>query len=269
VEKVLGSRRQRNQLQYLVRWRGLSDTHDSWEPLSHLTANELITEFYNKNPQAIRNITHSPTICTLTIHPTSMSQAFAPSIVDNDTVPLSSSNLSPADRFDTPPESLPLLDRISPTHASTPSPPPRDDYERSLPLPHSEESSDDSDNEPPALEYPIQPTLQVPIHPAMMDLPGAAITGRTGEYDRYDEGVLNHSLYRRLIHLPDRSHQEPQFICFVHDFMDHQHHVVAFMSLDSLTCITSAILPMAGILMLQSSLELRERTWTTTTLLTF
>jgi hypothetical protein len=60
-----------------------------------------------------------------------------------------------------------------------------------------------------------------------MDLPGAAITGRTGVYDQYDEGILNHSLYGRLIHLPDGSHQEPQFIRFVHDFMDHQHHVVA------------------------------------------
>jgi hypothetical protein len=60
-----------------------------------------------------------------------------------------------------------------------------------------------------------------------MDLPGAAITGRTGLYDRYDEGILNHSLYGRLIHLPDGSHQEPQFIRFVHDFMDHQHHIVA------------------------------------------
>jgi hypothetical protein len=60
-----------------------------------------------------------------------------------------------------------------------------------------------------------------------MDLPGATITGRTGEYDRYNKGILNHSLYGRPIHLPDGSHQEPQFIHFVHDFMDHQHHVVA------------------------------------------
>jgi hypothetical protein len=73
----------------------------------------------------------------------------------------------------------------------------------------------------------MHPTLQVPVHPELLDLPGAAITGRTGLYDRYDEGILNHSLYGRLIHLPDGSHREPQFIRFVHDFMDHQHHVVA------------------------------------------
>jgi hypothetical protein len=163
-----------------------------------------------------------------------MSQTLTPPTIDNDTVPLSSSNLSLADRFDTPPESIPLLDRISPVNTSTPSPPPRDDYERSLPLPRSEETSDkssddsnNSDDDPPPLEYPIHPTLQIPVHPELMDLPGAAITGRTGVYDRYDEGILNHSLYGRLIHLPNGSHQEPQFIQFVHDFMDHQHHVVA------------------------------------------
>jgi hypothetical protein len=94
-----------------------------------------------------------------------MPQTFAPPTIDDDTVPLSSSNLSLADRFDTPPESLPLLDRISPVDTNTPSPPPRDDYERSLPLPHSKEPSDDSDDEPPALEYPMHPTLQVPVHP--------------------------------------------------------------------------------------------------------
>jgi hypothetical protein len=227
VEKVLGSRHRRNQLQYLVRWKGFSEAHDSWEPLSHLMADKLIAEFYDKNPQAIRTTTHSPTIQTITVHSNPMSQTFTTPTVDDDTVPLSSSNLSLADRFDTPPESIPLLDRISPVNTSTPSPPPRDDYERSLPLPHSKESSDDSDEEPPALEYPIHPTLQVPVHPELMDLPGAAITGRTGEYDHYNEGILNHSLYGKPIHLPDGSHQEPQFIRFVHDFMDHQHHVVA------------------------------------------
>jgi hypothetical protein len=227
VEKILGSWHWCNQLQYLVRWKGFSEAHDSWEPLSHLTANKLIAEFYDKNPQSIQNITHSPIIRTLTIHPNSISQTFAPPTIDDDTVPLTSSNLSLADCFDTPPESLPLLNRISPVNASTPSPPPRNDYERSLPLPHSGESSDDSDDKPPALEYPIHPTLQVPVHPAMMDLPGATITGRTGKYEHYEEGVLNHSLYGRPIHLPDGNHQNPQFIHFVHDFMDHQHYVMA------------------------------------------
>jgi hypothetical protein len=219
VEKVLGSRRRHNQLQYLVRWKGFSDAHDSWEPLSNLTADELIAEFYNKNPQAIRTITHPPTIRTITIHSSTMSQTFAPPTVDDETIPLSSSNLSLADRFDTPPESLPLLDRISPINTGTPTPPPRDDYERSLPLPRSEETSDesstDSDNssdEPPPLEYPTRPTLQIPVHPELIDLPGAAITGRTGEYDRYNDGILNHSLYGRPIHLPDGSYQDPQFI---------------------------------------------------------
>ena len=38
VEQILGARRHHNQLQYLVRWKGFSDTHNSWEPLTHIKA---------------------------------------------------------------------------------------------------------------------------------------------------------------------------------------------------------------------------------------
>nr|CAB3229587.1 chromodomain Y-like protein 2 [Phallusia mammillata] len=45
VEKVLGKRK-RGRVQYLVRWKGFSSEHDSWEPVSNLTGcRELIQEF--------------------------------------------------------------------------------------------------------------------------------------------------------------------------------------------------------------------------------
>ena len=54
LERILQVRRRRNQLQYLVRWKGFSEAHDSWEPLTHIKADELLTEFYRQHPKAIR-----------------------------------------------------------------------------------------------------------------------------------------------------------------------------------------------------------------------
>ena len=53
VERILGARKRRNQLQYLVRWKGFSEAHDSWEPLAHINADQRIREFYQNNPVAI------------------------------------------------------------------------------------------------------------------------------------------------------------------------------------------------------------------------
>jgi Chromo (CHRromatin Organisation MOdifier) domain len=39
-------------LQYLLRWKGYSQAHDSWKPAKNVTALELIKEFYECNPNA-------------------------------------------------------------------------------------------------------------------------------------------------------------------------------------------------------------------------
>src|ERR1700744_133017 len=63
VEAILGVKKKRQQLHYLVRWKGFSEAHDSWEPLSNLNADQLIKEYYQSHPSAIRRITYktSPT----------------------------------------------------------------------------------------------------------------------------------------------------------------------------------------------------------------
>jgi hypothetical protein len=53
VEQILGARKRYQQLQYLVRWKGFSEAHDSWEPLSHINADQLIQKFYCDHPAAI------------------------------------------------------------------------------------------------------------------------------------------------------------------------------------------------------------------------
>ena len=46
VEEILDSRRYRRKLQYLIRWKGYSDAHNSWEPKEAVNAPVLLTAFY-------------------------------------------------------------------------------------------------------------------------------------------------------------------------------------------------------------------------------
>jgi hypothetical protein len=60
VERVLDSRKYRNQYQYLIKWRGYDAGHNSWEPATHLThSQELVDAFHTEHPSALRRLTAS------------------------------------------------------------------------------------------------------------------------------------------------------------------------------------------------------------------
>ena len=58
VEQVLDSRRsgRGKQLQYLLKWKGYSKAHNSWEPADQVHATELIKNYYKQKPAAIKGI---------------------------------------------------------------------------------------------------------------------------------------------------------------------------------------------------------------------
>jgi len=56
VEEILDSRRYRCKLQYLIKWKGYSDAHNSWEPKEDVNVPVLLTAFYGQNPGAIRKL---------------------------------------------------------------------------------------------------------------------------------------------------------------------------------------------------------------------
>jgi hypothetical protein len=60
VDQILDSRKYRNQLQYLVKWQGYDQGHNSWEPATNLThCSELVKAFHAKHPAAPRWIAAS------------------------------------------------------------------------------------------------------------------------------------------------------------------------------------------------------------------
>ena len=74
VDNVLASRRfgRNKALQYLIKWKGFSEAHNSWEPKRNLgNADQLVKEFHDKNPRAIRRMVINPTSTNMSSQPLS------------------------------------------------------------------------------------------------------------------------------------------------------------------------------------------------------
>ena len=56
VEEIVASRRygRYKTLQYLVKWQGYSEAENTWEPVDHVHAPELVQQFHRQNPTAAR-----------------------------------------------------------------------------------------------------------------------------------------------------------------------------------------------------------------------
>jgi len=56
VKEILNSYWYRRRFQFLVKWKGFSREHNSWEVASNVKAPDLVTEYYRKHPAAPRHI---------------------------------------------------------------------------------------------------------------------------------------------------------------------------------------------------------------------
>jgi Chromo (CHRromatin Organisation MOdifier) domain len=56
VEEILDSRWYWCKIRYLIKWKGYSEAHNSWEPKENVNVPELLVAFHGNNPEAIRMI---------------------------------------------------------------------------------------------------------------------------------------------------------------------------------------------------------------------
>jgi len=225
VEQILGARKRRQQLQYLVRWKGFSDAHDSWEPLAHINADQLIKEFYQNHPNTVRSITYKdstlPSSTPITIRRTTMSNAStspsqspannpAPAVLPplTDSPPFSISSSTP----DSP---RPLIPEIPPTPRS--------------PSYHPESPTLGPTRAPSPTSIDTNSPSRSSTEPAFAEL-DVILYGRDFStpdgYSRFDRSDPNHHQQGAKIPMPDGTERWPHYIKFAFDYVAHSHYVL-------------------------------------------
>ena len=56
VEEILDSRWYQRRFQFLIKWKGFSRKHNSWEVASNVKVPDLVAEYYRRHPAAPRHI---------------------------------------------------------------------------------------------------------------------------------------------------------------------------------------------------------------------
>jgi Chromo (CHRromatin Organisation MOdifier) domain len=97
VEQILNSRRwgQGRKLQYLLRWKGYSHAHDSWQDATDMHAPDLIAEYHRRKPSRIQTINIKERKCEGERHHCPMSSSSYDSTKAQDQVVGDSAQLAP------------------------------------------------------------------------------------------------------------------------------------------------------------------------------
>ena len=201
VEQILCVRRHRRQVQYLIRWKGFSEVHDSWEPANNVHVEELIEEFYKKYPKAIRNITTHPT--SIIICSTTMSSP------NNTPLPL-------AERIDSAPMPLTLAEWLEGTPPSSRSPSP------SLEYPLHQLTPEIVTYPPDEASGQVTPTL---TNKSTYSQHEWHVADKPEGFIMYNQRLENHIKYGDKLTLEDGTQGYPHYIRFDHDYVDHCHYV--------------------------------------------
>ena len=265
VDQILGARKRRNQLQYLVRWKGFSEAHDSWEPLTHINADERIKAYYQQHPRAIRsaykNHAKPPTITIRRImtsntpSPTgySLSPSYTPTLSPQALPippPLTPPNAPPSPEMPSPeyhtpdsqpdPTAIPIasLAQMTPLPASpVPSRPPglsatTTSLLARIRAPHDTIALLERMTSPPGLGVgtpPIPPPSPSIYHSSSGDErtePMRRIRDPPENYVVLNHRFPNHRLYAEKVRLPNGLWRYPHYIRFSHDYNTHQHYVL-------------------------------------------
>jgi hypothetical protein len=226
VEQLLGSRRRRNQLQYLVRWKGFSEAHDSWEPSAHIHADQLVTNFHRQNPNSIRTLEDGHGVAPY------LNPAFSPTplIIRSLTITMSSPTTN----------DLPLASRIG---SRVPSPAPTEGTFGIPPSPSGNTLSlADRIQSPTASPepLPILPRTPNPLRsPSPFSQPGSPASsvdlGTTREeleddvphgFILYDSRRANHARYSFPITGLDGTPKRPHYLRYDYDTNSHNHYII-------------------------------------------
>ena len=60
AEKIVRHRMRNGQPQFLVKWAGFPDSHNTWEPREHLLDQRLLKRYFKENPRALRAVENDP-----------------------------------------------------------------------------------------------------------------------------------------------------------------------------------------------------------------
>ena len=90
VKEILNSRRYRCKLQYLIKWKGYSDAHNSWEPKENVTAPALLAAYHEWNTAAVRKLETEQADCGQSTSSLGSKECTAKALLQEDKHPLDS-----------------------------------------------------------------------------------------------------------------------------------------------------------------------------------